>query len=162
MYVAGGRRVLPWTCVAFLAARFAFAGSPERDKAWEALIVQAKAHGGVETKLDQSASYVFQRPDESFVTFTHMLKGDTRAACLVSKDQNATVCVDWDSGKTTYGERKDVASPWITRAGPPASEADKNQPGMLESLMSTFNNFLGRGPKFSCCDRLGNLIFSKH
>ena len=134
----------------------------ERGKAWDTLIAEAKKHGGVETKLDRSASYVFQQNDGSYVTFTHMLTGDKRAACLVSKDQNATVCVDWDSGKTTYGDRKDVASPWLFHAGPPAQEADANAPGPLASLMATFNHLLGVSAKFSCCDRFGNLVFPRH
>lgn len=140
----------------------AFAATADRTKAWDALIGEAKKHGGVETKLDRSASMVFQRPDGSFVTFTHMLTGDKRAACLVSKDQNATVCVDWDSGKTTYGDRRDIASPWRFHEPRAADESGTDKPGLLASLLSGFAAILGAGPNFSCCDRWGNLVFSKH
>ena len=139
-----------------LVAATAIAGTPERDKAWETLIAEAKKHGGVETKLDQSASYVFQRPDGSFLTFTHLLKRDKRAACLVAKEQNATVCADWDSGKMTYGDRKDAASPWVIKAATDESTAEK--PGLAASLLSGFADILGMTP-FKCCDRGGNLTF---
>ena len=152
-------RVALCILIAALAPACAVAATSERDKAWDALVAAAKAHGGVETKLDQSASYVFQRPDGSFVTFTQMLSRGKRAACLVAKKQDATVCIDWDSGKTTYGDRKDAASPWVIHAARPADE-DTEKPGLLASMLSTFSNILGAGPRFSCCDRWGNLRFS--
>ncbi len=144
--------------LAALVATAAVAGTPEKDKAWDALIAEAKKHGGVETKLDQSASYVFQQRDGTFVTFTRTFKGGKRAACLIAKDQNATACFDWDSGKVTYGGRADAASPWVNRPAP--DEADKEQPGMLASLLSGFGNILGMTP-FKCCDRFGNLTFTQ-
>jgi hypothetical protein len=154
----GAARSLPLSVGLLASLACGIAGTPERDKAWDALIAEAKKHGGVETKLDQSASYVFKRPDGSFITFTHLLKGDKRAACLVAKEQNATVCIDWDSGKTTYGGRKDAASPWVNRAAP--DEADVEKPGLLQSLLSGFGSILGMTP-FKCCDRFGNLTFTQ-
>ena len=47
--------------------------------------------------LDRSASYVLQRPDGSYVTFTRLLGAAKRSVCLISKDQHASVCIDWDS-----------------------------------------------------------------
>jgi hypothetical protein len=154
-------RVALCVLVAALTPACAVAAMSERDKAWDALIAAAKAHGGVVTKLDQSSNYVFQRPDGSFVTFTQMLNGGKRAACLVAKKQDATVCIDWDSGKTTYGDRKDAASPWVIHAARPADE-DTETPGLLASLLSGFGNILVNGPNFYCCDRWGNLRFSAH
>ena len=129
--------------VAALAIGSAFKGTQDKDKRWDALIAQAKAHGGVETVLDRSASYVFQAPDGSFVTLTRVLQGSKRAVCLIAKDQKASVCVDWDTGETTFGERADAASPWKTRDAPPLEEAWANQPGPFQTLMSGLLNIIG-------------------
>jgi len=129
--------------IAALDIGSAFAGTPDKDKRWDALIAQAKAPGGVETVLDDSASYVFQAPDGSFVTFTRLLDGSKRAVCALTKDQNATFCVDWDTGKTTFGERADLASPWKFSDAPPIEEAGANQQGPFQTLMSVFFNIIG-------------------
>ena len=128
--------------VAALGVGSAFAGTPDKDKRWDALIAQAKAHGGAETVLDRTASYVFQGPDGSFVTLTRVLKGSKRVVCLIAKDQNRSVCVDWDTGETTFGERADAASPWKTRDLSPL-EASANQPGPFQTVMSGFLNIIG-------------------
>jgi hypothetical protein len=120
----------------------AFAAAPDKDKLWDALIAQAKARGGAETVLDRSASYVFQAQDGSFVTLTRVLQGSKRAVCLIAKDQKASVCVDWDTGETTFGERADSASPWKTRNAPPLEEAWASQPGPFQTLMSGFLNII--------------------
>ena len=129
--------------VAALAIGSAFKGTQDKDKRWDALIAQAKAHGGVETVLDRSASYVFQAPDGSFVTLTRVLQGSKRAVCLIAKDQKASVCVDWDTGETTFGERADIASPWKTRDAPPLEEAWASRPGPFQTLMSGFLDIIG-------------------
>jgi hypothetical protein len=129
--------------IAALGIGSAFAGTPDKDKRWDALIAQAKAHGGVETVLDRSASYVFQAPDGSFVTLTRVLEGSKRAVCLIAKDQKASVCVDWDTGETTFGQRADIASPWKTRDAPPIEEIWANQPGPFQTLMSVFTDIIG-------------------
>jgi hypothetical protein len=134
------------------------AGTRDRDKAWDAAIAQAKAHGGQETKLDKSASYVFQRDDGSYVTLTRMYAGGKRAACLVSKTQNASVCFDWDTGKISYAERKDVASPWIQKKVP-VEDPDEDKPSLLAQFLNSFADILGYLGKYRCCDRAGNLIF---
>jgi hypothetical protein len=121
-----------------LGAGTAFAGAPDKDRRWDALLAQAKAHGGVETVLDRGASYVFQAQDGSFVTLTRVLMGSKRAVCLIAKDQNKSVCVDWDTGETTFGERAGAGSPWKTRAAPPLQEASANEPGPFQMLMSGF------------------------
>jgi hypothetical protein len=137
------KSVLILLAVAALGIGSAFAGTPDKDRRWDALIAQAKARGGVETVLDRSASYVFQAQDGSFVTLTRVLQGSKRAVCLIAKDQRASVCVDWDTGETTFGERADGASPWKTRNAPPLEEAWANQPGPFQTLMSGLLNVIG-------------------
>jgi len=129
------------SAVAALTLTSAEAAAPDKDKAWDALIEQVKQHGGVETVLDRSASYVFQRPDGSYVTFTRLLAAAKRSVCLISKDQHASVCVDWDSGKTSYGDHADAASPWRVHEGPSVEETAANQPGPLEGLLSWLGSF---------------------
>jgi hypothetical protein len=121
----------------------ALAAAPDKDKLWDALIAQAKARGGAETVLDRSASYVFQAPDGAFVTLTRVLGRPKRAVCLIAKDQMKSMCVDWDTGATTFGERADAASPWKTRDAPPIEEVWANQPGPFQSLMSGFLDIVG-------------------
>jgi hypothetical protein len=132
--------------LAALSLTSARAGAPDKDKAWDALVDEVKKHGGVETVLDRSASYVFQRPDGSYVTFTRLLATAKRSVCLISKDQHASVCVDWDSGKTSYGDHADAASPWRVHEGPSVEETAANQPGPLDTLLSWLTAF-GRGNK---------------
>jgi hypothetical protein len=154
--VRNKRRACVGLAVVMLASA-AQSGTPARDKAWQALIEQAKAHGGVETKLDQSSSFVFQLPDGAYVTLTHMFKGGRRAACLVSKDQNATACFDWDNGKTSFAERKDVASPWVRKtASNPGDDEDK--PSLLAQLLASFGDYLHALGKYRV-DRFGNITF---
>jgi hypothetical protein len=129
--------------VAAFGAAAAIAAQPDKDKRWDALIAQAKAHGGSETVLDRSASYVFQARDGSFVTLTRVLGGSKRAVCLIAKDQMKSMCVDWDTGETTFGERAGAASPWKTRNAPPSEEVWANQPGPFQTLMSGFLNVIG-------------------
>ena len=138
--------------IASLGFGSAFAGAPDKDKRWDALIAQAKAHGGAETTLDRTASYVFQAGDGSFVTLTRVLDGSKRAVCLIAKDQNATVCVDWDTGKTTFGERAGAGSPWTFTGTPPKEEIKAGQQGPFQTLMSGLLNVirpLGGGMRHS-------------
>ena len=125
-----------WGVAAALTVGAAFAGTPERDKAWNSLIAEAKKHGGVETVAQDSASYVFQRPDGLLVTFTRMLDGRIRAVCILAKDQNLVVCGDWDTGKIRYGKRADATSPLIYSDTPPPDEAGAQGAGLLETLLS--------------------------
>lgn len=129
--------------IAAFGAASAFAAQPDKDKRWDALIAQAKAHGGTETVLDRSASYVFQARDGSFVTLTRFLDGSKRAVCLIAKDEMKSLCVNWDTGETTFGERAGAGSPWKTRDAPPIEEARANQPGPFQTLMSGFLNIIG-------------------
>ncbi len=151
MTVAGNGRALRWNCLAclfgWIVPPSGLAGTPERDKAWDALVAQAVAHGGVETRLDQSASYVFKRPDGSFVTFTHILKGQKRAVCLITETQSATACLDWDNGKLTLGDRKDAASPWRFRAKQSLDAFEAEQPGFFQQLLSTIERLALSGGK---------------
>jgi hypothetical protein len=131
---------------AALGAAGAFAGTLARDKAWSNLIEQAKAHGGAETKLDRSTSYVFQRPDGSYLTFTQLLAPkETRSVCLIAKQEDATACVDWDSGKLTLGDRADAATPWRFRSLASLDALEAEKPGMVDSLISAVNRMIGVG-----------------
>ena len=129
---------------AFSAAP-ARAGTPEKNKTWDALIAEAQKRGGAETKLDKTASFVFQQEDGAFVTFTRALANEKRFVCLVAKDSKASVCVDWDTEKTYYGERADAASPWKSREGPSLDEVEASKPGPLAKLMSFVTSALGGG-----------------
>lgn len=138
MRLAWVKRALRWACAGCLVAAPAFAGTPERDKAWDALVAAAKAHGGAETKLDRSASFVFQRPDGSYLSFTRLLQTDKgRSVCLIAKDENATACVDWDTGKLTLGSRADPATPWSFRSAASLDAFEAEQPGFLQKLLSS-------------------------
>ncbi len=140
-------RSVRWVCagsfVAALASAPVLAGAPERDKAWDALIGQAKAHGGVETKLDKSASYVFQRPNGSYLSFTRLLASSkSRSVCLIAKDENATACVDWDTGKLTLGSRADPATPWKFRSSASLDAFETEQPGFFAQLLSSIEDLV--------------------
>jgi hypothetical protein len=163
MQIAFPKGVLQWTCIGCLLSGTAFAATPQRDKAWDGLIAQAKAHGGVETKLDRSASYIFQRPDGSYLSFTRLLASEKgRSVCLIAKDENATACVDWDTGKLTLGSRDDPATPWKFRSKASLDAFEADRPGLFQSFLSGVNGMFASGAKFSCCDRFGNLTFPKH
>jgi hypothetical protein len=136
------KRLLILLAVVAFGAGPAVAASPDKDKRWDALIAEAKAHGGAETVLDRSASYVFQAQDGSFVTLTRVLDGSKRAVCLIAKDQTKTMCVNWDTGETAFGERAGAGSPWKTFAAPPIEEAWANEPGPFQTLMSGFLNII--------------------
>ncbi len=138
MNIAKIRRALLLTCVAYLIAAPALAGKPERDSAWDQLIAEAKAHGGAETKLDRSTSYVFQRTDGSYLTFTRLLTTDKgRSVCLIAKDENATACVEWDTGKLTLGSRADPATPWKFRSSASLDAFEAEQPGFFQTFLSS-------------------------
>jgi hypothetical protein len=125
--------------LALMAANSALA-TPERDRIWDSLIAEAQRRGGSETRLDKSTSYVFQRPDGVYVTFTHSFANGVRAVCLVSKDQKLVVCDDWDTGKLRYGWRADAAAAWTQSDNPPS--ADQKTPidmllGFLAQILNT-------------------------
>jgi hypothetical protein len=128
-----------WTCVVVAAPGVA----AERDEAWSELIAQAKAHGAQETKLDRSASFVFQREDGSYLTFTRLLSTDKgRSVCLIAKDETATACVDWETGKLKLGRRADAATPWKFYAFDSLDAFEKAKPGFLDELTSSVNKLL--------------------
>ncbi len=135
-------RLLVSSALMLIASELAFAGTPERDRAWDMLIAEAKKHGGEETQYKSSASYVFQRPDGSSVTFTRMLDNGTRAVCVISKDQNSTVCGNWDSGKLRYGQRADAGSPWTYSDTPPKAP-DAGDKGPFASLSASLGDVIG-------------------
>jgi len=129
-------------CVALaaLAAGSALAGTPERDQDWDALIAEAKKHGGEETQYQNSVSYVFfRKSDGEWVTFTRMLDSPTRAVCVLSKPQTLTVCGNWDTGKLRYGLRSDANSQWSYSDDPPAEETRNVLPAILGKLAEIMN-----------------------
>ena len=144
------RRPVPSALAAFaaglaFAAGSAFAQTPDRGAAWQALIAEAKKHGGVETKLDLSASYVFQAPTGFYVTLTRSLDDIKHAICVISKDLNFKTCGDWELGKITYSQRAGADAPWITSDKPPGLEQD-GEKGPLARLLSTFADLWGSVP----------------
>jgi hypothetical protein len=132
--------------LALMAAEFAFAGTPERDKAWDLLIAEAKKHGGGETQYKTSTSFVFQRSDGSFVTFTWMPDNGTHAVCVISKDQNVTICGNWDTSKLKYGWRADAGSPW-TYSDTPPDKTSAEEKGWFASLLASLGDVIGMGMK---------------
>jgi len=136
-----------WVLVGVLAAAPALADPPPRDaKSWALLIEAAKKRGGAETRLDKSSSYVFQQQDGNFLSLTEWRKPLKRFVCVIAKDQRATVCVNWETGRTTYGERDDDASPWKTRPATALEETQETTPAgnllkrMAEYWGDTFAN----------------------
>ena len=138
------RRGLIGVALAMLVAAPAHAGTPERDEAWDALIAEAKKHGGQETQYKTSVSYVFRKSDGQYVTFTRMLDSPTRAVCVLSKEQTVTVCGNWDTGKLRYGWRADANSAWTYGDTPPSE-----QKGFFGSLLARLGDIIGGGMKIS-------------
>ena len=134
------RAGLALTCVALaaLAAVPGYAGTPERDQAWDALIAEAKKHGGEETRYKTSVSYVFRKSDGEYVTLTQMLDSPTRAVCLLSKDQNLTLCGNWDTGKLRYGARLGAFAPWSYSD----TSFNEQKGGVLGSLLSGLGDII--------------------
>ncbi len=127
---------------AVLAASQAGAAPAERDKAWNALIAAAKARGAEETKLDRSASFVFQSSDGVYVTFTRLLATDKgRSVCLIAKEETATACVDWDNGRLKVGKRNDAASPWRFYDFESLDALQAAQPTLLDKFSIAAWNF---------------------
>ena len=125
-----------------LAAAPALADPPQRDaKSWAALIEGAKKHGGTETKLDQSSSYVFQQQDGNFLTLTEWRAPLKRFVCVIAKDKTATVCVRWETGQTTYGQRADEASPWKTYEATPLEETKERT--QFDRFLEIVADFIG-------------------
>jgi hypothetical protein len=137
-----GVRVFLTCALAMMAASSALA-TPERDRSWDALIAEAQRRGGSETRLDNSASYVFQRPNGEYVAFTHALTNGARAVCMISKDQNLVVCDDWDTGKLTYSWRADALSLWTHSDKPPDANAAQATP--IDQLFGFLGEVLSGG-----------------
>ena len=118
--------------IAFLVAAPAAGATPDAPphdaNSWALLIAEAKKHGGAETRLDKSSSYVFQQQDGNFLTLTEWRAPPKRFVCVIAKDQKATVCVNWETGRTTYGERADAASPWKTHEATALEETGETTP----------------------------------
>ncbi len=124
----------------------------EKDAQWDRLIDEAVRHGGVETVLDKSASYVFGAPDGMSITFTRTLDNKVRAVCAGYMSKNFFVCADWNTGKLRYSSRQDEASPWIASETPPdIQETSPDEPlwlSLVSALLDTdvdYPTFRGRG-----------------
>ena len=138
-------RWLVCVALATLIAGPALAGTPERDKAWDALVSEAKKHGGEETQYKNSVSYVFRKSDGEILTLTRMLDSPTRAVCVLTKDQTLTVCGNWDTGKLRYGVRPDGDSPWSYSDTPPAEQ----QSSGFGAVLSKLGDIMSMGMKYS-------------
>jgi hypothetical protein len=129
--------------IALASAGRADDAPPPHDAAsWAKLIEAAKARGGAETKLDKSSSYVFQQENGDFITLTEWRSTPPkRFLCTIAKDQKATVCVRWETGQTTYGERADAASPWKTRLATSLEDTKESTPA--GQLLGKIGDFIG-------------------
>ena len=126
-----------------LAPGAAFAASAERDKAWNALVAEARKRGGEPTVYKDSQSYVFQRPDGAYLTLTSIAEKGVRAVCVISKDQNVRVCGNWDNGVLGFGWRADANSPWTYSASPqPAAE-----PTLMAKMLANLADLIEMGTK---------------
>jgi hypothetical protein len=114
---------------------------PHDAKSWDLLIGAARRRGGTETKLDKSSSYVFQQQDGNFLTLTEWRSPVKRFVCVIAKDQKSTVCVQWETGRTTYGQRADAASPWKTRQGIALEETKEAEP--QDGFLGKIAGFVG-------------------
>ena len=123
---------------AWLAIASALAGTPDRDKAWDALVTEAKKHGGAATAYKTSTSLVFQQKDGFFITVTEVPDAKARAVCAMSKYQSVIVCGNWDTGALKYGWRADTSSPWSYSDKPPEPKSLQANPfgGLLSTLTS--------------------------
>ena len=128
--------------------------SPHDARDWGQLLEAARQHGGSETRLDKSSSYVFRQQNGDFVTLTQWRKPEKHFVCVIAQDQKATVCVNWETGRTTYGERADAASPWKTREATPLEATQETTPAgnLLKHLGDLYGDtfahirwVLGRG-----------------
>ena len=81
-----------------------------------------------------------------YVTFTRMLDNGTRAVCVMSKDQNATICGNWDTRKLKYGWRADAGSPW-TYSDTLPDKTSAEEKGPLASLLASLGDIIGMGMK---------------
>ena len=143
-------RLFVGCALALMAANSALA-TPERDRVWDSLIAEAQKRGGSETRLDKSTSYVFQRPDGTYVTFTHASTNGVRAVCLISKNQNLAVCDDWDTGKLAYSWRADAMSPWTHSDKPPSA----NEATPIDMLLGFLGQVLSTGSESTRGSSLG-------
>jgi len=131
---------------ALLSAGLSEAATPDRDKAWDKLIAEARKHGGAATEYKTSTSYVFQRKDGFFITLTELPETKTRAVCAMAKDQKVVVCGNWDSGALKYGWREDASAPWAYSDKPPEPKSPAANP--LGSLLSSLADIMEMGSKF--------------
>jgi len=114
-------RLIACRALRLISANSAFA-RPERDRAWNALIAEAQEQGGRETRDNDLASYMFQRPDGSALTLTRTLNNSLRAVCLISKERDLVVCRDWDTAQIHYSWRADAPSSWTHSDSPPPAD----------------------------------------
>jgi hypothetical protein len=167
MRIASAGRVVLWACLGYFAATSAFAAQPkhhktkapttdkaqepgetssEKERTWAALIEQAKAHGGVETKLNLSASYVFKHQDGFYVTFTRLLAPNKpHWVCIIAEDENASACIEWENGELRVGQRADPATPWTSQTFASYDAFVAAQPGFGDKLLSVIKGLVLAG-----------------
>jgi hypothetical protein len=121
------------SCPGFAASR--------TDQQWSELIAHAKKHGGVETVLDQTASYVFQAHDGTYVTFTRTLDNKKRYICIIRDALNFRYCYNFDSQTVIYGTRADANAAWVeSLTPPPTPAAEKAHPSFWGGLLNGLLN----------------------
>ena len=144
----------------------AASSADKADKEWSELIAQAKKHGGVETVLDQTASYVFQAHDGTYVTFTRTLDNKKRFICIIRDALNFRYCYNFDSQTIIYGTRADPNAAWVESLTPPPTPAqEKENPsfwgGLLNGLLNLPLASKGRrGGGFVRSNNLSDLFHS--
>ncbi len=106
------------------------------DKEWNELIAQTKKHGGVETVLDQTASYVLQAKDGTYVAFTRTLDNKKRFICIIRDALNFRYCYNFDSQTVVYGTRANADAPWVESLTPPPPQ--EKQPSFWDGLLQAF------------------------
>ena len=114
----------------------------EKERQWNLLIAEAKRHGGVETIINKTGSYVFGGPNGLIVAFTRTLDNKRHFVCAMYLSANIQVCASWETEKMLYSTRTDEHSPWIVSDNPPPeAEAAPSTPIWLDLLSA----FLGVG-----------------
>ena len=61
---------------------------------------------------------------------------------LIAEDENATVCVDWDTGKLILGSRADPATPWSFRSHASLDAFEAEKPGVVGQLFSSIEDLV--------------------
>lgn len=72
-----------------------------------------------------------------------MTDTNVRAVCVIAKDQNGSVCGNWDSKEIRYGWRADANSPWTYSASPPPAA----EPTLMAKMLANLADLIEMGTK---------------